>query len=204
MALNDYNGLRSSIELHSRRDDVSELLDDAILLAEKSIDKGLMLRTNEHRATATINTANRFIRLPDDFLQMRSLRAQVGAVFHDLYFVVDEAMDIKSVAGRPVYYTINHQIEFDRIPDQEYPLEMKYYKKITPLSETNITNNVLTDYPDLYLFGGLAAIYRMVRDEDQAMYYDQVFAQALATANAQEKRGRYGTAPAMRSERRVP
>ena len=195
MALTDFNGLKSSIALWSKRDDVTNFLDDFISLAENDIDKSLQLRTNEKRALATINNVDRFIVLPTGFIEMRSLRILVGVNWEDVVFRVPDVLNIKETAGTPYFYTINKQIEFDRVPDQSYQLEMVYYKKLTPLSITNTTNNVLTDYPDLYLYGSLTHLYKWARDEENASYYDNIFNQAIARANMQEKRGRYGASP---------
>lgn len=195
MSLTDFNGLKSAIALWSRRDDVTNSLDDFISLAENDIDKSLQLRTNEKRALATINNVDRFITLPTGFIEMRSLRILVGVDWEDVMFRVPDGLNIKETAGTPYFYTINKQIEFDRVPDQSYQLEMVYYKKLTPLSATNTTNNVLTDYPDLYLYGALTHLYKWARDEENASYYDNIFNQAIARANMQEKRGRYGASP---------
>ena len=195
MALTDFNGLKSAIALWSKRDDVTDFLDDFISLAENDIDKSLQLRTNEKRALATINNVDRFIVLPTGFIEMRSLRILVGSDWEDVMFRVPDSLNIKETAGTPYFYTINKQIEFDRVPDKSYQLEMVYYKKLTPLSITNTTNNVLTDYPDVYLYGSLAHLYRWARDEQNASYYDNFFNQSIARANMQEKRGRYGASP---------
>jgi len=204
MSLSDYNGLVQSIENWSKRDDVSNMTDDFILLAENEINKGLQLRTNEKRAISTLNTDDRFLVLPDDFLEMRALRCTDGGQFYDMFYRAPETMNILGTAGRPFFFTINNRIEFDRIPDKAYVMEMTYYVGLTPLSSTNTTNNVLTAYPDLYLYGCLSELHKWSRDEDTAVYYEQLFQERLATANAQEKRGRYGPAPAMRSEGPTP
>lgn len=204
MALQDFNGLKNSIQEHSAREDVSEKLEDAIYLAEKRMEASrLRIRENENRATTTLKKDDRFCPLPLGFISMRSLRVYSGGRPHDLYYVTDEAMKIKE-PGMPVYYTIGGVIELDRIPDANYQLEMKYYKEIPYLSKDNPTNAILQKYPDLYLFGGLAAIYRAVRDEHTAMYYDQLFMESIAQANKRERSGRFGTAPAMRTERVTP
>lgn len=204
MSLSNYDGLLQSISTWSKRPDLSNIFDDFILLAEKSINKGLQLRENETRATSVPNLDDRFIVLPTDFLEMRSIRIQDGNYFYDMFYRTPEAMRILSTAGRPYFFTINSKIEFDRIPDKDYTFEMTYYVGLTALSETKSTNNVLTKYPELYLYGALAALHRYARDEETASYYDSIFHQKMAEANAEQSRGRYGPSPAMSSEGATP
>jgi hypothetical protein len=81
---------------------------------------------------------------------------------------------------------------------------MSYYKVLVPLTSSNTTNDVLTNYPDLYLYGSLAELHRWARDEQTALYYDGIFEKKLIDAQKQERRGRYGAAPAMKQEGSTP
>jgi hypothetical protein len=149
MSLSNYDGLLQSISTWSKRPDLSNIFEDFVLLAEKTINKGLQLRENETRATSVPNTDDRFIVLPSSFLEMRSIRIKDGDYYYDMFYKTPEAIKILATAGRPYFFTINSLLEFDRIPDKEYTFEMTYYVGLTPLSETNNTNNVLTKYPEL-------------------------------------------------------
>jgi len=200
MALDTYANLKQAIERFSHRTDISDVIDDFIDLAESRIDTRLQLRTNEERATASMS--GRFLALPDGFLQMRRLTI-TGSPNYEIHYRAPESMPILST-GRPKYYTITSQIEFDRVPDSAYPLEMSYYKVLVPLTSSNTTNDVLTNYPDLYLYGSLAELHRWARDEQTALYYDGIFEKKLIDAQKQERRGRYGAAPAMKQEGSTP
>lgn len=204
MSLADYDALLQSISKWSKRPDLSDIYPDFVTLAEKQINKGLQLRSNEKRATSVPNTDDRFVSLPSDYLEMRSIRIKDGDYFYDMFYKTPEAISILPTTGRPYFYTINSKLEFDRIPDKSYTFEMTYYVGLTELSETNTVNNVLTKYPELYLYGSIAALHRYARDEETASYYDSIFEQKLASANAEEGRGRYGPAPAMVSEGATP
>lgn len=204
MSLADYDALLQSISTWSKRPDLSNIYPDFVTLAEKQINKGLQLRSNEKRATSVPNTDDRFVALPADFLEMRSIRIIDGTYFYDMFYKTPEAIKIWPTSGRPYFYTVNSKLEFDRIPDKSYTFEMTYYVGLSELSETNTTNNVLTKYPELYLYGSLAALHRYARDEETATYYDMIFEQKLASANAEEDRGRYGPAPAMSYEGMTP
>ena len=72
MSLDRYANLKQAIQNFSHRNDISDVIDDFIDLAENKIDNGLRLRSNELRAQATISSG-RFLALPDRFLEMRRM-----------------------------------------------------------------------------------------------------------------------------------
>jgi hypothetical protein len=83
------------------------------------------------------------------------------------------------------------------VPDFEYTVQFQYFKKALPLSATNQTNEVLTKYPNIYLFGTLAALFAYAQDTQQEISNINKFIGAIRGANKADKKGRYGPAPAM-------
>lgn len=203
MALDSYANLKQAIQNFSHRDDVSSVIDDFIDLAENRIDNGLRLRSNELRSTATAPTSDRFLALPDRFLEMRRLSLINGSNTYDIEYRAPEALKLES-AGIPKFFTITSQIEFDRTPSSGYTIEMAYYARLNPLSDSNTSNNVLTDYPNLYLYGALVELHQWARDESASAYYLSIFNTELELANSQELRGRYGVAPVISREGWTP
>lgn len=202
MALDTFANLKQSIQRLAHRNDTAFVIDDFVALAENKIDNRLRLQTNELRATASLTT--RFIEFPTRFLQMRRLSLISGSTTYELKYKTPEAMTIKSAAGMPQEFTMTSQIEFDRVPSGTYTLEMSYYARLNPLSTSNTTNDVLTNYPNLYLYGALAELHRWARDESLADYYDGLFDKYVAESNKQEDRGRFGVVPRMASQGATP
>lgn len=204
MTINNYANLKQAIENWSHRTDISNVIDNFIELAENEIDKRLMLRNNELRATATMSTTDRFLALPDRFLKMRRLTLINGSNNYEIAFKAPEQMTIQDTAGRPKYFTVTSQLEFDRTADSAYTLEMQYFSRLVPLTSSNTSNDTLTDYPDLYLWGCLTQLALWEKDVEMALNYQGKFDQAMNEANKQEKKGRYGTAPRMMKEGSTP
>jgi hypothetical protein len=74
---------------------------------------------------------------------------------------------------------------------------MQYFAIPTPLSSANQTNNILSKFPNIYLFGALSAAYMWVGDtENQAKSYS-AFIGAIKGANKKDKQGRYGSTPSL-------
>lgn len=202
MGLTTYSDLKAAIQDWSHRTDVNTKIDDFIDMAESEIWNNLRVREMEARATNTAST--RYLNLPEGFLEMRRLQLVSGSTYYDISAASPESMQISGTSGRPAYFTVTTQLEFDRTPDSSYTIEMQYYRKLTALSSSNTTSTILTAYPTVYLFGSLWALYQWANEEERAEYYYQKFISAIDLANGKDKKGRYGPAPRMKIEGSTP
>lgn len=205
MALSDYTDLRESIINWSHRADMDLLIDDFIRLAEIAMfsndDETLAIRAMETNSTASVSTVT--TALPTGFIEMRSIRLDVNTG-GELYPKSPDALPRRSGTGRPRFYAIRDVIEFDVAPDQTYTVEYNYIQKPTGLSSSNTTNVIMTNYPNIYLYGALWALFTHVDDEPQAMKYWQRFINSISGANQEAEQGRFGVAPYARVEGCTP
>jgi hypothetical protein len=212
MPLDSFSNLKASIKRRSKRNDVSEDdLADYINQCESEFYNNpvsaLRIRAMEARATASVSTSSRFLELPDRFLQMRRLKINDpygGGKDTDVDYYTPEQMPLSGLVTIPRFFSVTTQLEFDSVPDQEYTIEMQYIKKLEALSDTNTTNAILSDYPNIYLFGALWALFQDFIEPDMAEYYYGKFTQAIQGANATDQAGRYGPAPRIRKEGYTP
>jgi len=204
MAVNTFAALKQKIENWTKRTDLSDDIDDIITYAENKIDNRLRVSVNNKRATATAPTSDRFLALPDYFLEMRRFHLIKDTNYNELIYVTPESMIINGQSGIPKYYTITSEIEFDRTPADTYTLEMSYWKKLTPLSDSNTTNDVLTNFPHIYLQACKVEVLYWSRDEDAAGAEEQRLNYLIDEANAEDLRGRYGPAPRMQQDGATP
>lgn len=205
MALDSFANLKAAVIRFSKRTDLSDVINDVVSLAENRIDNRLRITANNSRATASASTSDRFLALPDRFLEMRRFTLINSTYYRDLTYISPEAMIIYGQSGIPKYYTVTSQLEFDRTPAEAYSLEMSYWSKLNPLSTSNTTNNVLTNFPQIYLQACLAELYlNYTEQDDNAMKHLQQFNYLVNEANAEDLRGRYGPAPTIRIEGSTP
>ena len=205
MAIDNFANLKSTVIRLSHRNDLSDVIDDMVDLAENRINNRLRITSNNLRASASASTSDRFLALPTRFLEMRRFSLIKDSYYYELTYVSPESMNIYGQAGIPRYYTVTSQLEFDRTPAAAYSLEMSYWAKLNPLSTSNTTNNVLTDFPQIYVQATLAEIHlNFTQDEEQAAKHLAQFNFLVDEANAEDLRGRYGPSPFMRSERAAP
>jgi len=208
MALDNFDNLKASIIQWSKRNDQANMIEDYILIAESEMYANefepLRIRAMEARATAAADTASRFLALPDFFLEMRRLNITDSSGNTDVTYMAPEQLAVRGAGGQPRFFTVTTQLEFDVIPDSTYTIEMQYLRKLTPLSDTNATNDILTNAPTIYLYGALWALFQNAMETDLAEYWYGKFVNSIKGANRQDKQGRYGPAPKMRIEGCTP
>ena len=187
MALDTFGNLKTSIQKWSKRDDSLSLLDDFILLAENEMYKNL--RVLELETTAIATATSKDLTLPTGYIEMRRLRAISGNEYYNVIYTTPNGLENQNTSGIPKVYTITSQINFDRATTND--IEMQYYKKEIALSDSNTTNEILTNYPDIYLYGSLWALWKWALDEVKSDYYYSMLQNAIKSANNKAKSGRY-------------
>lgn len=209
MSITSYDTLIKQIEIWSHRDDIGTLVDTFLQLTEVEIysnpDESLQLANTETYATATTVTNSRFLALPDNLNSQKKIEITIDGFNYKLNYVSPQNLrSQESVSGVPCEFTIsNNQIEFDVIPDQEYTITVLYSRQPLPLSKTNQTNEVLTKYPNIYLFGALTQMAIWSQDTQQEQKFSLYFLNAIKDANQREKAIRFPNGLNRRSPRVV-
>ena len=155
-----YATLQTDVASYLHRDDLTAKMPGFVALAEAEIFRELAVREVETTATGT--TTGALIALPVDFASMvRVTVSQFGremelAYGGDLY---------TTDTGCPQRYTIEGaSIRFHGGSGYAYTL---YYKAtIPPLSDTQTTNWVLDNAPDLYLFASIMQTCNYTQDRE--------------------------------------
>lgn len=202
MPLDTYANLKASVVSWSKRNDVANVVDDFIDLAEAEMNKYIRIRDME--AKTDLSASSRYVALPSDFIEARRLRISTGGRNVQLSHAVPEALIIRPSSGLPKLYTITSQIELDITPDTTYTLELQYYQQLTALSSSNTANAILTRFPNIYLFGCLWALFDWCHEDVQSDRYYQKFINAIKQANDMDAKGRIGPTPAMRIDGPTP
>ncbi len=200
MALDVFDNLVKEVIDWSHRGDLGNKITDFILLAENAMYSNEIqpLKVRSMEIVSTAATAGQYVELPPNFESARSIRLVTGDNGGELKFQAPEQMHKQVATGRPNFFTIiGNEIQMDRLPDDEYTLEIQYFRKATPLSIENQTNEILTDHPSIYLFGALTALFGYSQDIEQQLKYNEMFMGAIKGANKADKKGRYGPAPSM-------
>jgi hypothetical protein len=188
MSLDTYTNLKQEIIDWSHRDDLDLLIDTFIDLAETEMltnrDDPLRVESMESSESFTTSTTVRTVALPTGYKEMRDVRLVYNDETYQPKYRNPNQLQIYSDVGTPGFYTVRDQVEFDRISDQAYTGTFYYYQEFTPLSSTNATNSVLTNYPSVYLYGSLWALFTHSMDTESADRYYSLFINAIRGANS--------------------
>lgn len=202
MPINNFSNLKEHLIRIVGSNDLSDILPDAIKTTEARMFANsreiLKARPVETRSTATVSTTERYLALPDYFIDIRSLTWVLTGDDIELTYRTPNKLQEISTAGRPYRYTVTSQIEFERVPETAETIEIQFNAQIVPLDDTNTTNTILTNHPDIYINGCRWYLAEVNEELDNATYYESQFYKSIAGANAQYQAGRYGPAPTRR------
>ena len=208
MALDNYANLKAAIENWSHREDIKGFVDDFIAICETEIysnsDVSLRIRSMVQTESSVTSTANRIQALPVNFLEPRRYEFVISGSRPTIDYVTPASMNIRDGVGTPLVYTVTNQIEFDVVPDQEYETNLIYYGKLDALSDAAPTNSILTDYPNIYLYGSLWALNQWAEHDENIAKYKLLFLEAIDGANRTDSTGSQGVATQRQRRRRSP
>jgi len=192
MALSNYTELKASVADWLNRTDLTSVIPDFIALAEAQIERTLRTRQMIVRATASIDTE--YSAVPADFLETKSIKLNTNPVTSLTFETVDALDSLKSTtyisAGKPQLFSIvGGQIRVLPVPDSTYTAELIYYAKLSKLSSTNATNWLLTQAPDVYLYGSLMQAAPYLKDDSRIPVWAAIYTRGLEELQIADDRG---------------
>jgi hypothetical protein len=194
MAISTYTELKTAVANWLDRDDLTDRIPEFIALAEARMNRVLRLRMMEAKYTASTVGAQRNYALPTGYLQMRNFQLNTSPIT-TLSYVSPEIFDRLwggSTGGTPQFYTIlANEIQLGPIPASVQTMEMLFYKKITALSGTNLTEQMLTNNPDIYLYGALLEAEPFIMNDERVSLWALGFEKAVASLQEQDNKDRH-------------
>jgi hypothetical protein len=192
MALSTYTELKASVADWLNRTDLTSVIPDFIALAEAQIERTLRTRQMIVRATASIDTE--YSAVPADFLETKSIKLNTNPVTALTFESVDALDSLKSTtyisAGKPQYFSIvGGQVRVLPVPDSTYTAELIYYAKLSKLSGSNATNWLLTQAPDVYLYGSLMQAAPYLKDDSRVAVWAAIYTRGLEELQVADDRG---------------
>lgn len=192
MALTTYTELKTSVGDWLNRTDLTSVIPDFIALAESQIERQLRTRQMIVRATASISTE--YSAVPDDFLETKSIKLTGTDPITPLSFeTVDSLDNLKTQyrsSGAPIFFGIvGGQIRVLPVPDATYTTELTYYAKLSKLSASVATNWLLTQAPDVYLYGSLLQAAPYLQDDARIPVWSSLYQAGLDQLQIADDRG---------------
>ena len=208
MAINTYATLQTAVANWLDRSDLTDRIPEFIALAEARMNRTLRLalmlnvdQTTLGGATALV-AGTRDYALPSGYLQMLDFHLRTSPIT-TLSYLTPENMNrmwAGSQGGKPLAYTIFSDnasgtpiksVRLGPAPDSAYDYSIMFYKKIDALSVTNTTEAMLTDNPDVYLYGALLEAEPFLMNDQRVQLWATAFQESMRALQEQDNKDRH-------------
>ena len=194
MAIGTYAELQTAVANWLDRDDLTDRIPEFIALAESRFNRLLRLRSMEAKYTANTVAGQRNLALPANYIQMRNFQVNSNPLT-TLSYVTPEIYDRLwggSTSGIPKFYTIlANEVSFGPIPATVMEVEMLFYEKFDNLSVTTTTNTLLTDSPDVYLYGSMMEAEPFIMNDERVALWATSLSKAISELQEQDNKDRH-------------
>lgn len=196
-----YSGLLLSIASFANRDELAATIPDFVTLFESNANTEASIRTQFNRTYTVVTTVASldYISTPADYLgtdalliapatgTLNVLKPYGGAAA--MFTDYPDAM----MGGLPKgFINLTSKLQFAPTPDAAYATRLYYYQKIPALA-TYSTNWLLTNYPQIYLFGSLVAMESFLGNDDVALSkWGNLYDNAIQKLGGATDRNKYG------------
>ena len=210
MAISNYSNLQSGIADFLNRSDLTSVIPTFIDMAQSQIDRDV--RHWRMETTAQLDVASDYAFLPKN-TDGEPLWVEIKNVlyypdmsdttkYHPLEYLSQNAFDERKMnsenkVGEPQYYTlgaVNGIAIMYLFPQPKAEtndkIQLSYLAK-ADLGDDDQSNWLITDFPDVYLYGSLihAAIY--LKDDERLPMFTQMYNAAVQRVNASSNESEY-------------
>lgn len=194
--LSNYAELVAYISSMLNRDDLNDMIRHFIRMAEVELNR--ILRVPEMEETITLTTDSERLELPDDFRRTRAL-----------YLDTDPRQELENITlgtlrtkyacqttGKPECFAVSgYELVLGPAPDDEYDLILTYFQEIPPLTPEDDVNWLLTDHPDIYVYGAICQAEAFLWNDERLPLWRNAYENAFTQLQDQGKSMHHGAAP---------
>ena len=195
MAITTYAELQTATANWLDRSDLTARIPEFIELAEANFNRVIrqpdMITKND-----SFSIAGRYTTLPTDTLEIVRIVLDLTPVVVLEYMTPEELSERRITltgTGKPYYFTTiggsANQLEVLRSPDDTYTASIIYYTRIPALADG--TNWLLTNHPDIYLFGALVEAEPYLKNDERMPMWTSRLDKALNDLRLQGQRERH-------------
>ena len=175
MALSTYADLQTAVAGWLHRTDLTSIIPDLILIAEKRIWRDVRCRQME--TALNVSIASGVAAVPNDYLDIKFAYVDSSPATKltrcsasNIY----EQYPTRTGSGIPkLIAREGSNFIFGPYPGSGYTLKGIYYAQLTSIQST--ANALFTKYPDLYLFASLAEAASYIKDQEAIQHWNEKF-----------------------------
>lgn len=182
--ISTYSELKTAVADFLNRDDLTSIIPTFISLAEAQFHRDIRHWRMESRSAITLDSE--YVDLPADWIETIQLQAADTKPLKlaSRESIADKRINSENVSGTPKFYAhAAGKIELYPTPDETYTGEILYYGKIDALSDSNTSNWLLSDSPDIYLYGALIHSAPYLQEDARSSIWAQLYGAAVQKIN---------------------
>lgn len=193
MAISTYAQLQTAVANWLDQGNLTSVIPDFITLCEAKINRTTRLLQAETIVNLSTSTSSRFVAIPADVQEILDLSILIPSSNdrqEQLMYIAPDQMtwQVSDIQNQPTMYTVRDRIELDSPSDQVYTLKSHVRQKWDIAADS--TNWLLTNYPDIYLYGSLAEAAPYIKDDSRIAIWSGLYMQAVQQANESDSRSR--------------
>lgn len=158
MALTNYTTLKASIADWLHRSDLTDVIPDFVTLLESRLNRLLHLRLMETDASLTTAVGQSYAVAPTDMIEPLAVYINWGNGKRQIQKVAPEDLPYGTAQTSPDYWAVDgaNILFADPINStSDYTLTIRYRQKLAIATPTTAATWLLTNHPDIYLYGSL-------------------------------------------------
>ena len=195
MAIGTFAQLKTATANWLDRSDLTSRIPEFITLAEARFNRVLRIRDMEVVSTSISTVAGtREYSLPTRFVQMKEFHLTTDPLT-PLSYITPEMMtrmQAGSSKSKPQVFTIiADNVRLGPNPDAVYTTSMLYYQAFAALSDAATTNDMLTNNPDVYLYGTLLEAEPFIMNDERVPLWLAAFEKAVGDIQNQDNKDRH-------------
>lgn len=166
-------------------------------LCTAELNARLDLRVMQAETDLSLTGGTQNVALPSGF--MRPIHAYIDS--GGVRYVLEQADEFSSnvgyrSSGLPSQFVIiDDNMLFNPVPDDDYTVTLRYIAKMADFSGDSDSNDVLSLYPALYLYGSLKQVATWAQDAEALAFYTAQFETELQRVQRQNDRAQFGMGP---------
>jgi hypothetical protein len=201
MAISTYAELLTAAANWTGRADLTSRIPEFIALFEAKFNRDVRVPQQE-KINASFTVDGEYETVPTDFIELRSMHITTDPKRALTYLPPNQQTEFyNSGSGIPQFVTVTGHtandgtmsFRFAPAPDGTYTAVVTYYAKLLGLNGTTQTTNwLLTNHPDVYLYGVLTEAAIFLIDDPRIPAWRDGLAQALGSLQRTNNRARWG------------
>lgn len=204
MSISTFAELKSSIADFLNRTDLTTVIPSFISLAEAQINRDVRHWRMDKITTTAANTGVGETILPENYLEVNSVAWQFdGGHLKSLNFVTNKVFaereyNAQGTTGTPEIFSFksnanvpSHVIKILPAPSSSGAVTIDYMERVPALSDSTTTNWLLSEAPDIYLYGSLLHAAPYLQEDERISVWAQLYGAAVKQLNESSEKGKF-------------